>query len=75
MFFRKVLRSNKYCGFKIEVFSRSVVFFWKYWRKRSDPVFSETEKGEKLWYLLARHWNTLVLNYFGLENTDLPNRD
>jgi hypothetical protein len=27
MFFRKVLRSNKYCGFKIEVFSRSVVFF------------------------------------------------
>jgi hypothetical protein len=47
MFFRKVLRSNKYCGFKIEVFSRSVVFFFGSIGERGLTLFSLKLRKEK----------------------------
>jgi hypothetical protein len=34
---------NKYCDFRTEVFSKTVVFV-KYWRMRCDPLFSKTRK-------------------------------
>jgi hypothetical protein len=46
------------------IFQNCVIY--KYWRKRCDPLFSKTEKGETLKYLLARR--------FDIENTEQPNR-
>jgi hypothetical protein len=48
-----------------KVFSNTMISVL-YWRNRFDPLFSKNGKGEKLWYLLAMHWNTSVLKYIDL---------
>jgi hypothetical protein len=50
------------------------MYFLKYLRKRTNPLFSKTEKGEKLKYFFATQWNTMVFVYFGFVKVEVLNR-
>ena len=54
-----------------EVFSKTVKEI-EVLEKKIGSSFFETEKEEKLQYLFAGCWNTLILKYFIKKNTLLP---
>lgn len=58
-----VFDSDKDCGFKTEVFSKTMIFFLKYWRKGSDPLFSKTER-RKTEVLVSQTLRTCLVGVF-----------